>query len=486
MKSNDSILVVEDDQDELKTIVHFIQKKGYHCIGADNYKESLVQLEGHRFTHVITDIHFVDKKSRSSTPDGLRLLKEIKSHYPEITAVAISSDPDAAVFEKALQFGAKQFIRKPILGWDEISIALNLANKQKNLEKSIRSTDRNSKKLPEHLSRKYPDGLVIGRDIRRVISAIAKRPEMILVLKGETGTGKEEVAKLLYKERVKADGRDIPFLAVNCAHLEDGLAQAKLFGHKKGSFTGADAASNGYVGDANGGILFLDELHNLNLTAQKMLLRVLNDGSYHRVGETKDRKSHFQLVVASTEDLDDLVEEGRILEDIRSRLHGHEISLKPLRERRGEIQDLIEIFFHKEDISISKSDLERIAEKLKTYYWRGNIRTLFSVLKNLILDCEIYGRPITAESITVRRSMRPPRGGIPSKNGAFDMSTMTAIDTVHAINDGKVTFGDAVRQFEKSVIERIIADSKNISAASERLGLARATLDSKRKKYGIL
>lgn len=483
-----NFLVVEDDPDQLKDLISIIRTAGHQCLGTNLLADALSLLGKEVFTHVITDIHLNnprDQESEDELKGGFRLLTEIKFNHPNIAAIAISSDPKIETFNKALSCGAQQFLRKPVASWDDIAIAANLATKQNRLVKHFNSnSNRCDRLIPRHLIEKYPDGIVLSPQIRKLVKIVAGFKEIPLTIVGETGTGKEEVAKLLHRERVLAEkGEQIPFVAVNCAHLESNLAQSKLFGHIKGSFTGANSTVKGFIGEANGGILFLDEVHHLTFETQKMLLRVLNDGSYHRIGDVKEHKSHFQVVIASTQDLDRLVSEGRLLEDIRARVLGQDIVLPPLRERLDELQDLIELYFAREGIDIPSTAINGIVETCKKYYWQGNIRTLHSVLRNMTIDAMINDSSLTADLISERPSMLPPDNTNTSSNSGKCLNHIELL--MEGIVNDKRSLKDTVDEVEYKLIKSIIAKSPNIGEAAKMMKLGRATLDNKRKKYGL-
>jgi DNA-binding NtrC family response regulator len=233
---------------------------------------------------------------------------------------------------------------------------------------------------------------------------VALSRRLPLTLYGETGTGKEEIAKLVHRYRVELDG-GVPFVPVNCANLTGDLAASLLFGHRKGAFTGADETTSGFIGEANGGILFLDEIHALPPTCQQRLLRVLNDGSYERVGESRPLRSEFQVIAASTRDLDTEADAGRFLLDLRMRLTGVDLELAPLRDRMHDLADLILVALAKEGVTISAAEVTRIAERCRLYQWKGNIRQLFRVIQTLVVMASFNEEEIRAENLPVFKSM---------------------------------------------------------------------------------
>jgi len=317
----------------------------------------------------------------------------------------MSSHPDINIYQQAINNGALFALKKPLVNADEIEIAVRAA-KEKRVLKSVQSKD--EKELSPHLEHLCEDGLCLEPNVRKWIRIASETPELPVVIHGETGTGKEEIAKLIAKQRKRQEG-DIPFLSVNCALLEGDLVHSLLFGHKKGSFSGAYNTTQGYIGEAHGGILFLDEIHTLSLACQQKLLRVLNDGVYNRIGETKELYSKFQVIAASTQDLDDAVDSGHFLLDLRVRLTGCDIYLSPLRERMADLPLLVELFFSKQGIKISSSELSPIIHRCREFYWQGNIRQLFQCLRALLAISHADGCGPLASNLPNLKTMHAPQ-----------------------------------------------------------------------------
>lgn len=317
---------------------------------------------------------------------------------------------------------------------------------------------------------KCADGVVFSKEIRETIGLIAGDKEIPAVILGETGTGKEEVAKLIHKRRCDLEG-SIPFVSVNCATLDDGTAVSALFGHKRGAFTGADSNTVGLIGEANGGILFLDEIHTLSRACQQKLLRVLNDGKYQRLGETKSFESRFQVVAATTKDLDDEVEAGNFLLDLRMRITGVDISLLPLRERLEDLPMLMAIFFETKKVAISQIDFIALEEKCREYYWQGNVRLLFKVL-NLIRLKRNSDRVVS--SLPCLKPMLSPRQNSVEtfSHGDFIKQSFSEISSGKSITQ-------IVQKFEMSLIQMALLHHKKKVQAAIFLKISRQALNAK-------
>ena len=320
--------------------------------------------------------------------------------------------------------------------------------------------------------------MVLSDRLRDLTAKIGKNGSLTCVVYGETGTGKEEIAKLIHESRCFNLKRRVPFEAVNCSALDESIANSLLFGHKKGSFTGADRTTTGHIGEANGGILFLDEIHHLHMACQKKLLRVLNDGTYQRFGDTKFFRSDFQLVVASTVDLDDLVEEGKFLLDLRGRIMGVDIELPPLRDRLDDLPDLVKLFFRKNNYSVNQNNLNLIVEKCSQYYWQGNIRQLFKVLNAVGTMATLDSEAISIDYFPEFKTMFPPNSVGSSKDNEIQ-SILKPLNT-------DFDFKEAVENYEKAILKRANRRHKSASELVQALGMSRGSYDNKKIKYDLL
>lgn len=472
------ILFVEDDLFEIQSISGLLRHLRMDFVHTSTVGAALEALGTQTFDFVLTDLH-IETKAGLETPDGLMVIKVAKEQQPNLTIVATSSDPRTEIVNAALAIGAHHFIRKPLSKSDEIVIALRLASERKLLawesEKSSKSAA--PKGHWENFAAAYPYGIVLGEREHRLARLVAKK-RASCVITGETGTGKEEVAKIIHRMRCE-EGTKVPFVAVNCATITGGLSESLLFGHRKGAFTGADDSTIGYIGEADGGILFLDEIQNLSISVQQKLLRVLNDGTYHRLGETKLHRSQFQLVAASTKDLDIEVREGRFLLDIRTRMMGLDLFIPPLRERKSEMAALVALFLSSRNIYLGSANFDQLVLKLQGFDWTGNIRQLFKSLQVWLLTCELDGLPLTAEHFPIFKDLAKLPAPEPRQPSRADL-----VDFNQAIHEDR-DFEELVGEFEKAILRNALDRHQVISQAARCLNLPRSTIDSKRRKYDL-
>lgn len=472
MKPTRTLLIVEDDDQEREKYKGFAESIGFKVTTASSLGQALSFLATHPVDFLLTDIHLTKKNSQA---EGLSLFKFVKDEYPSTTAIAMSSDPNLAIFEKATQLGALHYLRKPLQNADELIIAFDLALERRHSQEEGRRKG-GVHVLPKSIQEKCPYGIVISDDHIKLINRAAKNPELPAVVYGETGTGKEEIAKLIHRFRKDEEG-NIPMVALNCANLSEDLLESALFGHKKGSFSGASETTTGYVGEANGGILFLDEVHTLSLKCQQKLLRVLNDGTYQRVGDTKTLHSSFQVIAASTKDLDDAVDDGAFLLDLRTRLLGVELRLKPLRERLEEIPTFISLFFAKAGVTIVEEEFDKLCEKCKQFFWRGNVRQLIMVLNVLVASAKETEKGIEADNMPIFKTMYSA-----DQNKSVELPLNSSFEKIFSID---APLPDILESFEKVYLEKALRRHGNIDKAARALELTKSSLESKLRKFSI-
>jgi DNA-binding NtrC family response regulator len=472
MKKNKRILVVEDSKQQLGQILDTIKMAGYEPMAVTSIAEAKAAFTSTVYPILLTDMHLTSSL-KQDTFEGLELLSFVKTNHPEVLPLMMSSDPKLETYQKAQALGALHFFRKPILSADEFSIGLASAKLKLFYERSSRS-GMPPTALPNELLEFAPDGVLIDAQTRLLASKVAASRTIPIVIHGETGTGKEEIAKLIHRNRVANEG-SLPFVCVNCANLSGDLSASVLFGHKKGAFTGATETTNGFIGEADGGILFLDEIHALSASCQQRLLRVLNDGTFERVGESRSQSSEFQVISASTRDLDEEVEAGRFLIDLRMRVTGIDFHLPPLRERLQDMQMLITLFFAREGVPVPELEIAKIAERCREVSWKGNIRQLFKVLQSLVVLASFSDEGIKSENLLL--PLRAMEAKAPTSSvDDHDLNRALSIDT---------PFQEAVELFERMKIKSALSSGLELKEIMNRLDFPKSSFYTKLKKYSL-
>ncbi len=484
MFADRKVLVVEDDQREIATIEQHLRDLRAVYRVATTLSDAKSALESETFDFILSDLH-LETKAGVDRPDGLDIISLARSLQPSATIVATSSDPRSDIWAETLKAGAQNFIRKPLSKPDELVIAFGLAFERKLLTSKAEKTRKPKGRWAKY-AESYPDGMILDKLTQKRIAGMARHADKTIVVMGETGTGKEEISKLIHRYRCRAGG-EIPFVAVNCATVTAELTESILFGHKRGAFTGADSSTIGYISEADRGVLFLDEIQSLELRTQQKLLRVLNDGTYNRLGETKTMRSQFQLVAASTQDLDEAVEQGKFLLDLRTRMIGLDVVLKPLRDRLDEVPALIALFLDKRNLTLSDDQFEKLVAHLKRYSWPGNIRQLFKTLDAWVLTCELDEVPMTVENFPMVRNSAQRVRNSESDTAKTQQIESAKSEMIHRPLVEDRNLDESVEAYEKAIIEAALyRHHHKIGAVVNALQVPRSSLDSKRRKHGLV
>src|SRR4051812_5057977 len=318
------------------------------------------------------------------TAAGIQALENLRKLNDDMVLIALSRSQGHALRNKTTHAGADDLFIAPV-DFHELQVVLQRAIHKKEMETE-------SRRVREDVATKNSFGdMVGGCDPMRVVYEAVMRvadSTTTVVIRGESGCGQELVARAIVNLSPR---REKPFVSVNCAALPENLIEAELFGHEKGSFTGAHVARAGHIEAADGGTLFLDEIATLGLALQSKLLRVLEDHAVMRVGGKSARKIDFRLVTATNEDLEEMVRAGRFREDLYYRIHVVPITLPPLRERTGDLPLLLDHFLRiyctANRVPLKKVDPE-VIEVLEDYEWPGNVRELENLVQRLVLMAE--------------------------------------------------------------------------------------------------
>lgn len=371
--SKPSILVVDDEPSIREFLQIMLKREKMHVEIAENGRVALEKLAITPFDMVITDLQMPEVS-------GLELLAKVKEHDPNAIVMMITAFGSTESAVEAMKLGAYDYLSKPFK-IDDVKIRIAKA-----LEK--RTLVQDNIRMREELGEKYSFSSIIGgapsmMKIFDMIKRVSGTSSNVLVT-GESGTGKELVAKAIHFNSPLADG---PFVSVNCGAIPENLIESEMFGHKKGSFTGAVADRRGYFEAANGGTLFLDEVGEMPLPMQATLLRAIAEGTFYAVGGTEPIQSNVRIIAATNRDLEQEIAKKAFREDLYFRLNVIHIKVPPLRNRKEDIAMLVNHFvedfskrFGKSVMSVSHDTLAL----LSAYHWPGNVRELENIIERMM------------------------------------------------------------------------------------------------------
>ncbi len=445
------------------SLQRLLQPTGYRVSTARSGAEALALVKETPFDVAVLDIQMPGL----SGLDAYRRLREID---PKLPVVFITAYGTAETAIQAMQMGAYDYILKPFEG-DAFREVIDRA-----AEVGHRSRTRVTIESPPAFdpSEDRIVGLNPGmQEVYKRIGQVAGADVPVLI-RGETGTGKELVARAVVQHSRRAEG---PFLVVNCAAIPEGLLESEMFGHERGAFTSAHARRIGKFEQALGGTIFLDEIGDMALSTQAKILRVLQEGTFERLGGNEVIQTDARVIAATHRDLEADCREGRFREDLYYRLNVVTISLPPLRERKDDLPRLVDYFVSRfcaelgaERASVSSEAMERLLR----HAWPGNVRELQNVLKNAILTCR--GGIVTAED--VRPSETPPSSDSSSPLAALDLARLNALDKdLHAAVSEEVE-----RRLLDYALRRC---GGNQVQAARLLGVSRSMLRDRMRRYGM-
>jgi len=438
-KKDFRILVVDDDKAFSLLLSSILKDTGYHVEEADSGEKALKKLK--RFSP-----HLILADLKMPGMSGLELMEKVKEEYPEVDFVMITAFGTVETAVKAMKLGAFDYITKPLKDPEELrQLVARIFDKQSlTLENQL---------LKEQLSEELPpiDLIFLGMEEVRQEAENVAPTEATVMLYGESGTGKSIIAKVIHH----LSGKKGPFVEINCAAIPENLLEAELFGYERGAFTGAVTSKKGKFELAQNGTIFLDEISEMGLSSQAKLLRVLQDGSFERLGGLATIKTNARVIAATNKNLREALREKKFREDLYYRLNVFPIEIPPLRQRREAIPEIAKYFTAWASKRMGK-EIHQIPDgvmkALKNYPWPGNIRELQNVIERAVI-------------LSKRGKLAPPR-----------------------LEEGieKTVLEGSLKELEKKAIENALERfGGNKKKTAEYLGISLRTLQYKIKNYGL-
>jgi two-component system nitrogen regulation response regulator NtrX len=466
------ILVIDDEaaiRDSLRMILEY---ENYEFAGASNGQDGLAQIQRERPDLVLLDI-------KMPAMDGMEVLRKIKTVDETLPVVMISGHGTTATAVEAIRSGAIDFLDKP-LSSERVIVTIQNTLSQSQLRKENRE-------LKLAMESRYE---IVGSSpaLRRVLEAVqrAAPTNATVMLLGESGVGKELVARTIHRNSPRAGQR---FIQVNCAAIPEELIESELFGHEKGSFTGATEKQIGKFEQADRGTIFLDEVGDMSPKTQAKVLRVLQEQEVERLGSARTIKVDVRVIAATNKNLEEAIQRGEFREDLFFRLNVIPIQVPPLRERRDDIPQLVQHFAKRisEEHNLKPRRFEpRAMEALQRYRWRGNIRELRNTVERLMimapddlirvedLPTEVRGVSPSPASPSDAPALAQPAAG--AGGSATSTSGTPAPGTLREFKEA------AERAF---LVEKLRENNWNISKTAEALDTPRSNLYKKLEQYGI-
>ncbi len=450
------ILILDDEKNYLLILEAMLGDAGYAVTALDDPETGLAFLDESEVDVVITDM-------KMPKVTGQQVLEHVKRNFPYIPVIIMTAFGSIEGAVEAMRIGAFDYIAKPFAN-DELLLTMEKASR-------FAAAQRENMLLRQSLEDRFSSENIIGRGkaMQRVLEMVAKAAptKSTVLVTGESGTGKELVAKAIHYASPR---KDAPFVSVNCMALASGVLESELFGHEKGSFTGAVARKRGRFEMAHGGTIFLDEIGELSPELQVKLLRVLQERKFERVGGSEPVEVDIRILAATNRNLAEAVSAGTFREDLYYRLNVVHIQTPPLRERREDIPILAAHFlerYAKENGKTFKGFSPEAMEYLTAYEWPGNVRQLQNVVERCVVLAG--GDVIVVEDL-------------PSEIRDEESQYKSAVDLLPLT----INLGETLEKIEAALIRRALARANLVQVkAAETLGISKSLLQYKLKKYKL-
>ncbi|MBN8231171.1 sigma-54 dependent transcriptional regulator [Corallococcus interemptor] len=455
------VLVVDDDSVVLKAVTQILQREGHPVVAIDDAVEGLAAAKDPSIDVVVLDI-------KMPHLSGMDLLRAIKADRPDVEVIMMTAFATVETAVEAVKAGAYDYLTKPFENIDEVSLTVAKAAERKALKDRTRA-------LEEALTARSQFEDLIGqssqmRAVFKLVETVSHSTATVLI-QGESGTGKELVARAIHYRSAR---RDKPFVAVNCSALTETLLESELFGHVKGSFTGATGNKKGLFEAADGGTIFLDEIGDVPPATQVRLLRVLQEGEVKRVGANEPVKVDVRVIAATHVDLSRAKEQGKFREDLFYRLNVITIDLPPLRDRPEDVPLLAHHFLK---VYAAKADKKvtgispRAMEALTCNRWTGNVRELENVIERAVV--------LTANDAIDVEDLPPGFQAAPQADSAVEVFSLAHLPYAQAKRL-------AMRAFERRYLSALLEkNNHNVSSAARAAGVDRSNFRRLLKQYEV-
>jgi len=453
----ETILIVDDEKNYLVVLETLLSEEGYEVLTAESVADAIKKWRNNDLDLIVTDM----KMPKAS---GIELLEMVKKQDTDLPVIMMTAYGTVEKAVEAMKKGAFDYVTKPFQN-QELKLTIRKALEMYRLVKQNRL-------LYKELSERYQFDNIVGKSkamlrVYELVKKVANTKATVLI-SGESGTGKELIARSIH---FNSERKGMPFISVNCSALTDTLLESELFGHEKGSFTGAVSMRKGRFELADTGTLFLDEVGDMSSNLQVKVLRVLQEREFERVGGNRTISVDTRIIAATNKDLWTEVQEGNFREDLYFRLNVVQINVPPLRERADDISLLVSYFLKKYAEENRREPVELSPEAwriLLSHKWPGNVRELENAIERAVILCN--GKQITKDDL--------PKEILVLEQLEFDID--------RCIPTGK-KLPDALAEIEEKMLRRALSQSENVQTrAAELLGIEKNLLRYKMKKYNIV